>query len=75
MCKKDIIVAKQSENIILYPTKQAGNKLRPATTQKRPVKIPMYLGLDIIIKLKSTTIFDRCAILNVLSYLTKNFES
>ena len=44
----------------------------PATTlQKRPVKITMYLDLDIII----TTIFDRCAILNVLDYLTKNFES
>ena len=35
----------------------------------------MYLGLDIIIKIKFTTIFDRCAILNVLNYLTKNFES
>ena len=35
----------------------------PATTlQKRPVKITMYLGLDIIIKLKFTTNFDRCAI-------------
>ena len=44
-------------------------------TKKRPVKITMYLGLDIIIKLKFTTIFDRCAILNVLNYLTKNFES
>ena len=48
----------------------------PATTlQKRPVKITMYLGLDIIIKLKFTIDFDRCAILNVLNYLTKNFES
>ena len=48
----------------------------PATTlQKRPVKITMYLGLDIIIKLKFTTDFDRCAILNVLNFLTKNFES
>ena len=43
--------------------------------KKRPVKITMYLGLDIIIKLKFTTAFDRCAILNVLDYLTKNFES
>ena len=43
-------------------------------TKKRPVKI-MYLGLDIIIKLKFTTIFDRCAILNVLNHLTTNFES
>ena len=48
----------------------------PATTlQKRRVKITVYLGLDIIIKLKFTTIFDRCAILNILNYLTKNSES
>ena len=47
----------------------------PATTlQKRPVKITMYLGLDIIIKLKFTTIFDRNAIFNVLNYLTKNLS-
>ena len=44
-------------------------------TKERPVKITMYLGLDIIIKIKFTTIFDRCAVLNVLNYLTKNFES
>ena len=44
-------------------------------TKERPVKITMYLGLDIIINIKFTTIFDRCAILNVLNYLTKNFES
>ena len=43
--------------------------------QKKTVKITMYLGLDIIIKLKFTTDFDRCAILNILNYLTKNFES
>ena len=44
-------------------------------TKKRSVKITMYLGLDIINKLKFTTMFDGCAILNVLNYLTKNFES
>ena len=44
-------------------------------TKQRLIKITMYLGLDIIIKLKFTTNFDRCAILNVLNYLTKNFES
>ena len=44
-------------------------------TKERPVKITMYLGLDIIIKIKCTINFDRCAILNVLNYLTKNFES
>ena len=42
--------------------------------KKRPVKITMYLGLNIIIKLKFTTKFDSCAILNVLNSLTKNFE-
>ena len=44
-------------------------------TKEGPDKITMFLGLDIIIKLKFTTMFDRCAILNVLNYLTKNFES
>ena len=43
--------------------------------KKRSVKITMYLGLDIIIKIKFTTIFDRCAILNVLNFLSKHFES
>ena len=42
---------------------------------RRPVKMTMYLGLDIIIKIKITTVFDRCAILKELKYLTKNFES
>ena len=31
----------------------------------------MYLGLDIIIKLKFTTNIDRCAILNILNCLAK----
>ena len=39
-------------------------------TKKRPVKIKMHLGLDSTIKLKFTTNFDRCAILNVLNRLT-----
>ena len=47
----------------------------PLRYKERPVKITMYLGFDIIMKLKFTTNFDRCAILNVLNYLTKNFES
>ena len=42
--------------------------------KKTPVKITMHLGLDNIMKLKFTTNFDRCAILNVLNCLTKNFE-
>ena len=41
---------------------------------KRPVKITMYFGLDIMIKLKFTTNFERCAIFNVLNYLTKNLK-
>ena len=47
----------------------------PLRYKKGPVKITMYLGLDIITKLKFTSDFDRCTILNVLNYLTKNFES
>ena len=52
-------------------------KVPPATTlqKERLVKITMYVGLDIIIKLNFTTDFDRCAILNVLNYLNKNFQS
>ena len=47
-------------------------RVPPAITlQKRPVKIAMYLGLDIIIKLKFTTNFDRCAILSILNCLTR----
>ena len=60
----------------IYGQNRVKVRSTPATTlQKRPVKITMYLGLDIIINLKFSTIFDRCAILNVLNYLTKNFES
>ena len=60
-----------------YLRKKKRVKVRSTTghyaAKKRPVKITMYLGLDIIIKLKFTTNFDKCAIFNVLSYLTKNF--
>ena len=60
----------------VYGKKRVKVRSTIATTlQKRPVKITMYLGLNIITKLKFTTIYDRCAILNVLNYLTKNFES
>ena len=48
--------------------------LLATTLQKRPVKITVHLGLDNIIKLKFTSSFDRCEILNVLNYLNKNFE-
>ena len=60
----------------IYEKKRVKVRSTPAATlQKNPVKITMYLGLEIIIKLKFTTIFDNCAILNVLNYLTENFES
>ena len=42
--------------------------------KKRSVEVTMHMGLDNIIKLKFTTNFDRCAILNVLKCLTKNFS-
>ena len=41
----------------------------------RAIEVLLYLSLDIINKLKFTTNCDRCAILNVLNCLTKNFES
>ena len=47
----------------------------PLHYKKRLIKITMYLGLDIIITLKFTTNFDRCARLNILNCLTKNFKS
>ena len=59
----------------LWKTSKIANHACHYATKERPVKITMYLSLDIIIKIKFTTIFDRCAILNVLNYLTKNFES
>ena len=50
-------------------TDETGKNARyclPLRCIKRPAKITMYLGLDIIIKLKFTANFDRCAILKVL---------
>ena len=68
---KKIILAKTfTEN-----TSKSAKHACHYATKERPVKLPMYLDLDIIIKIKFTTIFDRCAILNVRNYLTKNFES
>ena len=54
-------------------TSKSAKYLGHYATKKRSVEIPMHLGLDNIIKLKFTTNFDRCAILNVLNCLTKNF--
>ena len=48
--------------------------LRYKKKKKRSVEITMHLSLDNIIKFKFTTNFDRCAVLNVLNCLTKNFQ-
>ena len=75
---KAIVVIPQNQTLPKRLRKKTSKSAKHAcqyATKERPVKITMYLGLDIIIKIKFTTIFDGCAILNVLNYLTKNFES
>ena len=75
---KAIVVIPQNQPLPKHLRKKTSKSAKHAchyATKERPVKITMYLGLDIIIKIKFTTIFDRCAILNVLNYFTKNFES
>ena len=75
---KAIVVIPQNQPLPKHLRKKTSKSAKHAchyATKERLVKITMYLGLDIIIKIKFTTIFDRCAILNVLNYLTKNFES
>ena len=75
---KAIVVIPKNQPLPKHLRKKTSKSAKHAchyATKERPVKITMYLGLDIIIKIKFTTIFDRCAILNVLNYLTKNFES
>ena len=74
---KAIVVIPKNQPLPKHLRKNTSKSAKHAchyATKKRPVKITMYLGLDIIIKIKFTTVFDRCAILNVLNYLTKNFE-
>ena len=79
-------LAKPNANVVItknqplpkYSRKKTSKSAKfhlPLCYNKNPVKITMYLGLDIIVKLMFTTKFDRCAILNVLNCLTKNFES
>ena len=63
------------QNHLWRKTSKSAKYRLPLRYKKRPVKITMYLGLDNIIKLKFRTNFNRCAILNVLNGLTKNFES
>ena len=75
---KAIVVIPKDQPLPNHLRKKTSKSAKHAchyATKERPVKITMYLGLDIIIKIKFTTHFDRCAILNVLNYLTKNFES
>ena len=75
---KAIVVIPKNQPLPKHLRKKTSKSAKHAchyATKERPVKITMYLGLNIIIKIKFTTIFDRCAILNVLNYLTKNFES
>ena len=75
---KAIVVIPKNQPLPKHLRKKTSKSAKHAchyATKERPVKITMYLGLDIIIKIKFTTIFDRCAILNVLNYLTKNLES
>ena len=75
---KAIVVIPKNQPLPKHLGKKSSKSAKHAchyATKKRPVKITIYLGLDIKIKLKFTTIFDICAILNVLNYLTKNFES
>ena len=75
---KAIVVIPKNQPLPKHLRKKTSKSAEHAcqyTTKERPVKITMYLGLDILIKIKFTTIFGRCAILNVLNYLTKNFES
>ena len=45
--------------------------MHPTTLKK---KIHAYLGLNIIMRIKFTTNFDRCAMLIVRKCLTKNSE-
>ena len=75
---KAIVVIPKNQPLPKHLRKKTSKSAKHAchyATKERPVKITKYLGLDIIIKIKFTTIFDRCAILNVLNYLTENFES
>ena len=72
---KAIVVIPKNQPLPKHLPKKTSKSVKHAchyATKERPVKITMYLGLD---KIKFTKIFDRCAILNVLNYLTKNFES
>ena len=72
--KAIVVIPKNRPLPNIYGKKRVKVRSTPATTLQKKIIITMYLRLDIILKLKFTTIFDRCAILYVLNYLTKNFE-
>ena len=73
--KAIVVIPKKSTLAKTFTGKKTSKSAKHAChyATKRPFKITMYLGLDIIIKFMFTTIFDRCAILNVLNYLTEKF--
>ena len=75
-CAKAIVVIPKINSCQNHSRKKRV-KVRSTACQyaaKNSVKIPMYLGLENIIKLKFTINFNRRAISNVLNCLTKNFE-
>ena len=61
------------QNHLRKKTSKSAKYPWPLRYKKRSVEITVHLGLNNIIKLKLPTNFDRCAILNVLNCLTKNF--
>ena len=61
------------QNHLREKTSKSAKYHWPLRYKKRSVELTMHLGLVKIIKLKVTIKFDRCAIINVLNCLTKNF--
>ena len=62
------------QNHLQKKTSKSAKYPWPLRYKKRSIEMSMHLGLDNIIKLKFTTNSDRCAILNILNCLTKNFS-
>ena len=66
----------KNQSLPNYLRKKASKSAKhrfPLRYKKDPLKT-MYLDLNSIVKLKFTTNYDRCAMLNVLNCLAKNFE-
>ena len=68
------IVCHTKNQLNLWKKTSKSAKHRLPLRYKKSVKIAMHFDLDNIIKLQLTTNFDRCAILNVLNCLTKDFK-